>query len=31
MFFTVSNTGKSQMLAFSLIDKEEPLFFNKAI
>ena len=30
MFFTVSNTGKSQMLGFSLIEKEEPYFFEKA-
>ncbi len=30
MFFTVTNTGKSQMLGFALLDKEEPYFFNKA-
>ena len=31
MFFTVSNTGKSQLLALALIEKEEPSFFNKIL
>ncbi len=30
MFFTVTNTGKSQLIGFALVDKEEPYFFNKA-
>ena len=31
MFFTVSNTGKSQMLGLSLVEKEETNFFNRAV
>jgi hypothetical protein len=31
LFFQVSNTGKSQLLAISLVDKEEPQSFGKSV